>query len=166
MPTLFNADEIFAIAVQVEANGYEFYKTAAQQQKDPENAAYLQKLADMEIEHETVFSEMRAQYAAANPAETSDLYNEGSMFLSAIADGYPIEGSPTIAADLTGEETLEQILEIAVDLEKKAILFYLGMKDVVPENLGRDKLDEIINEEKSHVVLLMGELKKRGEAAA
>jgi rubrerythrin len=108
---------------------------------------------------------MRAQYAAANPSQTSDLYNEGSMFLSAIADGYPIEGSPSIAADLNGEETMEQILEIAVDLEKKAILFYLGMKDVVPENLGRDKLDEIINEEKSHVVLLMKELKKRREAA-
>ncbi len=165
MPTLFNADEIFAIAVQVEANGYEFYKAAAKQQKNTENAAYLEKLADMEIEHETVFSEMRTQYAAANPAETSDLYNEGAMFLSAIADGYPIEGSPTIAADLNGEETMEQLLEIAVELEKKAILFYLGMKDVVPENLGRDKLDEIINEEKSHVVLLMGELKKRQAAA-
>lgn len=166
MPTLFNADEIFAIAIQVEANGYEFYRTAAQQQKDPENAAYLQKLADMEIEHETVFSEMRAQYAAAHPSESSDLYNEGTMFLSAIADGYPIEGSPTIASDLNGEESMEQLLEIAVELEKKAILFYLGMKDVVPENLGRDKIDEILNEEKSHVVLLMAELKKRRDAAA
>ena len=55
---------------------------------------------------------------------------------------------------------MEEILRIALDLEKKAILFYLGLKDVVPENLGKDKIDRIIDEEKSHVVTLTQELKK------
>jgi hypothetical protein len=34
------------------------------------------------------------------------------------------------------------------------------MKDVVPANLGRDKVDFIIEEEKQHLVTLTAELKK------
>ena len=50
-------------------------------------------------------------------------------------------------------------LECAVDLEKKSVLFYLGMKDMVPQKLGRDRLDHIISEEKGHIVELSRELR-------
>ena len=51
-------------------------------------------------------------------------------------------------------------LRLAIGLEKDAVLFYLGMKDVVPENLGKGKVDFIIEEEKQHLVTLTAELKK------
>lgn len=161
MATLFNSDEVFAIAVQIEKNGAEFYRAVSGNQTDPEKKAYLDKLALMEDEHVRIFSEMRSEMAGdAQSSETTDLYNEGGLFLASIAGGYPVEGAPSVADSLTGNETMEEILNIAIDLEKKSILFYLGLKDVVPENLGRDKVDGIIAEEKSHVVSLVNELKK------
>ena len=50
--------------------------------------------------------------------------------------------------------SLEAILKAAILAEKDSIVFYLGMKDLVPENLGQSHLDNIIKEEMSHIKLL------------
>ena len=46
---------------------------------------------------------------------------------------------------------MKQILDIAIDLEKKSILYYVGLKELVPQSLGKDNLDKIITEEHKHV---------------
>jgi rubrerythrin len=75
-----------------------------------------------------------------------------------MADKEIAEGSPTLADKLTGQESMKDILTTARDLEKEAILFYVGMKDLVPEELGRHRIEEIIQEEKRHFVTLTEEL--------
>jgi len=89
-----------------------------------------------------------------------DRYDEGALYLAATADTHGGEGSPAVADTLTGEETMEQILQIAIELEQKSILFYVGLRDLVPENLGRDRVDTIIEEEKGHVAALMREMER------
>ena len=42
--------------------------------------------------------------------------------------------------------------------ENDSIVFYLGMKDLVPEKAGKAKLDAIIREEMGHIRLLSKEL--------
>ena len=87
-----------------------------------------------------------------------DPHEEGSLYLSAMADTHGGEGSPAVADTLTGRETMAQILQTAIELEKKSILLYVGLRDLVPENLGKNQIDTIINEEKSHVVVLQRKL--------
>ena len=53
---------------------------------------------------------------------------------------------------------MEEILKTAITAEKDSIVFYLGMKDVVPTHLGKEKLDDIIKEEMGHISLLSKEL--------
>ena len=66
-----------------------------------------------------------------------------------------------VAADaLTGSETLEDIINLAIGLEKKSILFYVGMKDMVPPKYGQEEIEDIIKEERKHVVQLTGILNK------
>ena len=48
--------------------------------------------------------------------------------------------------------------QFASNAEKAWIVFYIGMKDVVPSHLGKDKLDDIIKEEMSHIRLLSKKL--------
>jgi rubrerythrin len=59
---------------------------------------------------------------------------------------------------LTGQESLQEILRIAIDLEKKSILHYLGLREMVPPRLGKDKIDAIISEERKHIVQLSAAL--------
>ncbi len=87
-----------------------------------------------------------------------DLQGEAALYLQAIADGQVFDVRISPADLLTGDETLEDILRMALDREKDAVIFYLGIKDMVSENLGRDKIDAIIKEEMSHVTIISKEL--------
>ena len=159
----FNADEVFSMAEQIESDGAAFYRRAAE--LNAEHAAFLQGLAAMEDQHKATFEAMHAEIGEGMREDTAaDPYMEASMYLSAMASGHGGEGAPKVTAALTGKESLEDLLRIAIDLEAKSIIFYLGLKDMVPEKLGGKKIDSIIAEEKLHITMLAGELKKvRGD---
>ena len=157
----FNLDEVFEMAIQIEANGAKFYRRAADLQKDDENKAFLEKLARMEDRHKSTFEAMRREVSDGEKKPTVfDLANDLSMYLKAMADAHGGEGSPDIADAFTGEEPIEEIITTAIGLEKESILFYLGLKDLVPPKYGHERLDEIIKEEKLHIAQLTGFLKK------
>ena len=45
-----------------------------------------------------------------------------------------------------------EILKSAIEAEKDSIVFYLGMKEAIPQNLGRDRIEAIIKEEMEHIL--------------
>jgi len=53
---------------------------------------------------------------------------------------------------------MKEILKSAIEAEKDSIVFYLGMQEAVPENLGRARLNHIIKEEMGHIKLLSRKL--------
>jgi rubrerythrin len=149
----FNADDIFEIAEQLERNGAKFYKNAAGNISDPDSKAFLLKLADMEVEHEKTFHALRATLAGKEKEPTVfDPQDEAVLYLKALADTrvfFEKEISVT---------SMKEILKSAIEAEKDSIIFYLGMKDAVPEKSGRNKIEAIIKEEMGHIRLLSKEL--------
>ena len=157
----FNVNEVFEMAIQIEANGANFYRKAADLQQDPDNKAFLEKLARMEDKHKATFEAMRKDISEGEKQQTVfDPANELSMYLKAMADNHGGEGDPDVVESFTGEEPIEEIINTAIGLEKESILFYLGLKDLVPAKYGHEKLDNIIKEEKLHIAQLNGFLKK------
>ena len=157
----FNADEIFKVAIRIEENGAAFYRRAAEFQSDAENRTALEKLAAMEDTHKTTFEKMKQSLSSAEKSATVfDPQGDSANYLMAMADMHGGEGSPTAAEALTGEESILEIIDIAIGLEKESILFYLGLKDFVPPDYGQDKLDGIIREEQRHIIQLKGFQKK------
>jgi rubrerythrin len=55
---------------------------------------------------------------------------------------------------------MKEVLKAAIEAEKDSIVFYLGMKDIVPDALGKKRIDDIIKEEMGHIRLLSKELVK------
>jgi rubrerythrin len=55
---------------------------------------------------------------------------------------------------------MEELLITAIGLEKESVLFYLGLKDMVPPQYGRERIDDIIREERSHISQLTSLLGK------
>jgi rubrerythrin len=161
MAIVFNADEIFEMAIRIENNGAAFYRKAAGLQSDTKNQKFLEGLANMEDQHQKIFTEMRTTLTEKDKdPKVFDPYDEVSQYLAAMADTLGGEGSPSVADSLTGDETLEEILRIAVGLEKDSILFYLGIKDLITSKSGKDRIDEIIREERRHVAQLSNLLEK------
>jgi rubrerythrin len=53
------------------------------------------------------------------------------------------------------------VLNTAIGLEKESVLFYLGLKDMVAEQYGRERIDDIIREERRHIAQLTSLLGNR-----
>jgi len=62
-------------------------------------------------------------------------------------------------ARLNDQKNMEGILNIAIGLEKESIVFYLGIKNSVNNKTYRERIEEIIKEEMSHIVSLSAKLK-------
>jgi rubrerythrin len=155
----FTADEIFQMAEQIERNGRDFYTRAAERTAESGTAQFLLGLAAMEVEHQKIFAGMRARLSEQErKAVVPDPDDQASAYLRAWADGQVFDVRSNPAEKLTGKERVEDILRTAIGLEKDSIVFYVGMKDAVPEGLGRSKIDKIIREELSHMSSLSREL--------
>ena len=149
----FNADEIFEMAEQMERNGAQFYRDAAETAADSSNKEMLIGLSKMEVAHEKMFESMRAELTAADKASTVfDPTGEASPYLRALVDSRVFFKKEI---DVT---SMVEILKSAIEAEKDSIVFYLGMKEAVAEDLGKDRIDVIIKEEMGHIQVLSKEL--------
>jgi len=149
MPYVFNMNEILEMAEQIERNGAAFYRKAAEGISDSQNRELLLELAQMEDEHEKTFASLRAQLSEVE--KTSALFDpegETVFYLRALAD------TRVFFEKKTDTASLEEILKEALTAEKDSIVFYLGMKELVPEKYGKEKIDSIIKEEMGHIKLL------------
>ena len=161
----FNANDVFEIARQIEKNGAAFYRNAAETVSDKisdkvsynDQKDFLLELAAMEDEHEKSFSELQKQLTEGEKGTTAfDPADENAAYLKALAD-------MRVFADKEAPlDSFKQIMLSAIQAEKDSIVFYLGMKAMVPEKLGKNRLDDIIKEEMGHIRLLA---KKMAEAS-
>jgi len=155
MPVEFAAEEIFEMAIQMERNGAVFYREAANRVKNPEVRQLLRDLAEMEDKHEEVFAAMKANLSGRERTGTVfDPDNQTVRYLQAMVEGrvFGTEADPAGQVERLGD--VDEIFAAAIGKEKDSIVFYLGMKELVPERLGKDKIEEIIREEMSHITLL------------
>jgi len=149
----FNADEVFEIAEQIERNGANFYRSVAKNIVNEEKRKLFINLAEMEDEHEQTFKTLRSQLSEDDKIVTTfDPNGDTENYLRALADTRVFYGKEL------NTTSLEEILKSAITAEKDSIVFYIGMKEVVPVHIGKQKLDDIIKEEMSHIRLLSSEL--------
>ncbi|MCP3951957.1 MAG: ferritin family protein [Desulfobacterales bacterium] len=149
----FNADDIFEIAEQLERNGAAFYRDAAGSVDDSSVKEFLLEFAAMEDEHEKTFIDLRKELTSAEKTPTVfDPNNESALYLKALAD------TRIFFKKDIDTSTVEGIFKSAITAEKDSIVFYLGMKDLVPGALGKDRMDAIIREEMGHIKILSQKL--------
>ena len=157
MGITLNADEIFEIAEQIERNGAKFYRAAAE--KASAVRQVLLALAADEDEHLKTFQTMRAQLKSSEQQpDVFDPDGQAQMYLQAMADGHIFDIKADPAEKLKGQETAENILKLALDVERDSIAYYVGVKDYVPVKAGRDKVENVIREEMRHIAILNDKL--------
>lgn len=160
MTITFNANEILEMAEEIERNGARFYRKAAQNTSDDQAKQMLLDMADMEDRHLKTFQNMREELSNHEKEPTVfDPDNEAVLYLQAMADSRGYEGRKSPDEELSGNETTKEILEIALNSEKESVVFYFGLKNLVPQKAGRDKVEAVIIEELGHITTLLNQLK-------
>ncbi|MBN2062846.1 MAG: ferritin family protein [Deltaproteobacteria bacterium] len=151
----FTASDVMDMAIEIEKNGASFYRESADMFPGSESEKLLLDLAAMEDEHEKRFEEMKKSLSETERSATVfDPDNESLQYLKALADLRVFYDKKRPG------ESLIEILKSAIEAEKESMVFYLGMKDMVPEKYGRQRIDDIIREEMGHITLLSGHMLK------
>ncbi len=151
----FSADDVFEMAWQMEKNGEAFYRRASASVSNQDKKDLLNRLADMEVNHGKIFKALRSELSEREKETTVfDPQGEAALYLRALAD------TRVFFEKEMDVSSSEKIFKSALEAEKDSIVFYLGMKESVPEKFGRSKIESIIKEEMSHVRLISNELLK------
>lgn len=155
MSISFNALEVFEIAERIERNSANFYLKAAEGVSDENLRGVLLSLAEFEKEHERCYINMRKQISTREwNLTTFDPENQMSLYLRKIADSNVFIPQKDPAEQLKNKGTARDIINYAIGAEKDSIIFYLGLKNYIPSTKGKNKVDEIINEEMNHITEL------------
>ena len=81
------------------------------------------------------------------------------LYLKAAADTHIFRKNLNISNIVTGCKTPKDLLNIAIQFEKDSVVFYNTMMTLVPEHLGKDKIERLMDEEISHIALLNERMK-------
>ena len=154
MTRTFNAFEAFEIAEQIERNGARFYRKAAEMFDDARVSETLLKLAEWEKVHEELFADMRKQLSEQGRRPRTFDPQDAPLDAKAMAGLAAFGLTPDPSHELHGAESRQDVLKIAVQKEKDSIVYYTGLKDFVPPDAGRDRIDDVIKEELRHIGIL------------
>lgn len=78
-------------------------------------------------------------------------WSEIAPYMKAIAESQFFLGSGNALSSMLNVKSKKEAIEKAIAFEKETLLYFIGMRSVVKE---KDVIDEIINEEKSHLARL------------
>ncbi len=140
--------EVIEQAVQTERLGYEFYTKMAKRFEDNEGLRRLfDMLAQKELRHKLAFSELKDITGESEPED----WGEVVPFFRAMAESEFFLGKDKSLPSLEHIKTTYDAVRFAINFEKETMLYFLGIRDAVKE---KEVVDEIIHEEKNHIVWL------------
>ena len=152
---IFNIDEIIKMAIGLEKTGCAFYLEAAEKTESSELAILYRDLADMEQQHEAQFRLLQTTLQKTGFFSGNiDPDNEAALYLNSIVNAHVVFQKNVI------EKTATAMLKQAIVTEKDSIVFYLGIKPMIPVDLGKSYIDQILREEMMHVRILSEALLK------
>lgn len=151
MGNIFSGSEIVEIAVQIEKNGRDFYRTVAQHVKQENLKQTFDFLAKEEERHIEVFERILDRVGRYEPQGAfSDEY---FLYMRALAKEHIFtqENKGKVVAQKIG--SAKEAIEAGIGFEKESIIFYEGIKKVVPD-YDHHLVEELINQEKAHLLKL------------
>lgn len=157
MSISFSGSELINIAIGIERRGIAFYETMVKSTKNAVARDVFRYLADMERNHVQIFQDMLGEADKYQPPET--YAGEYAAYLQALVDSAVFTDDMVTSEMATRVESDIEAVELAISAEKDSILFYYGMKDVMPER-AQPMVNKIIAEEKEHLRQL-SELKRK-----
>ena len=146
---MFSIREIIDIAIKIEKNGENLYRGAIDRVSNKALKPVLLFLADQEHEHIKWFEKLKARMKTA----------DGNLKVVEISESMlqSLVGEQTFSLDdasLLELDSVESLIEMAVELEKDTIIFYQMLREFIEDSDTLKGLDEIIAEENRHIEVL------------
>ena len=152
---LFTASDILQFAIRIEEDGEHFYRRAASFADTADINRLFNELADEEIHHKKIFTDMLEKITDIRPPETYP-----GEFMDYLRDY--IDGKVVFSTDLKTmvDDIRDSVsaLKFAMGRELESIAYYHEVKSFVPQK-HYSQVDAIIMEERRHFAKLAEVLK-------
>lgn len=149
----FSVLEAIEQAIQTERLGCEFYTEMAKRfDFNSDLKSLFSLLASKEVAHEKTFLSLKDK---VSNAEVSG-WDEVQMYMRAIVESEFFLGKNKALPSMSGIKTIQDAVRFAISFEKETLLYFIGIKSAVSQP---EIVEEIIEEEKSHIVWLGNFLK-------
>ena len=157
MSISFYGNELINIAIGIERRGVDFYDVMAKSTQNAAAREIFRYLAGVEREHIQIFRNMLNE---TEKHETPEAYaGEYAAYLQALVDSAVFTDDMATSEIATQAEGSVSAIELGIMAEKDSILFYYGMKEIMPQGI-HSILNRVIAEEKLHLRQL-SDLKKK-----
>ncbi|ARN56895.1 ferritin family protein [Sedimentisphaera salicampi] len=151
-----NAMEVLEVAKTMETDGIEFYSRAAESADTESAGKLLEELAGWEKNHFEYFEKLQE---AVKKADSFNPDNEAMKYLDYFVKYAVFSPEKDLAKKARSLDTTG-VLSYAIGMEKDSVCYYLGVKASLKTEQAKETVEEIINEEMSHITILSEELSK------
>jgi rubrerythrin len=157
---LFSLKDIIALAVQIENNGEEIYRSATGRNASHTLSQLLSWIADEEARHGEWLEELGRK---TEPVQVDGAMEKMGriMLRSSVED----QSFSLNEADLSNAEDARRLLAMSIEFEKDTVAFYQMMRAFLQDPEAIAALDRIIEEEQRHIESL-GQMRKELEQQA
>ncbi len=155
-----NEDEVFRVGMCIEQAGLEFYTKMAEKAEDDATRRVFKKLAKDEKEHLKLFESLELKTAGGMGSRPDEMDTDVSAYVCSIVDGGIFKGIEEMARYGKRKFNPETALELALSVEKDAVLYYTEAMRAARKKKAREALQQLVEEEKRHVVELSARLER------
>ncbi len=159
-----NEDEVYRVGMCIEEAGLEFYTKMAAKAGDPATKRVFRRLARDEERHLAFFESLELKTAGGMGSRPSEQDAEVSRYVCSLVDGGIFRDIAAMQKAAKGKFNPERALELALQVEKDAVLYYMEAHAANKKRRAREALSKLIDEEKGHVVQItkrLNNLRKR-----
>lgn len=148
MGNMLSGSEIVAIGIQIEKNGRDFYDALVKQAKNKKAGEKFEYLKGEEEKHIKVFQEILEKLPGYEQAESYP--GEYVAYMNDLAGNYIFTKKDRGIAAAKNAKTDLEAVEFGIGFEKDSIIFYEGMKKIMPE-YDIKVVEELIRQEQTHL---------------
>lgn len=148
----FSGSEIIEAAIQIEKNGYTFYRSLAESLDQKDVKDLFTHLAAEEEKHIKSFESLFETFKGYRPNNSDE--EEYYAYIKSLSDRNVFtkkEGIDEIIKNIKGKE---DALNMAMGFEKDSIIFFIEIRDLV-KKADRMAIDALIQQEREHLKQLI-----------
>jgi len=156
MGNLFSGSEVVEVGVQIEKNGKVFYDELEKKSKSDKAKGIFKHLSGEEEKHIATFQKILNSVQKYEPTEAYP--GEYFSYMNSLASEHIFTRENKGSEMAQSAKDDKEAVDLGIAFEKDSIVFYEGMKKVVPE-YDHKLVDALINQEENHLKQL-SDLKK------
>ncbi|MBI4619471.1 MAG: ferritin family protein [Desulfobacterales bacterium] len=144
----FSGSEIIKVAIQIEKNGFAFYRSLADSMEQKDVKMLFDHLANEEEKHIRSFESLYETFKDYEPdiPDKEEYYD----YIQAMAGMNVFTKKEGIDEVLNKVKDKKDALDMAIRFEKESIIFFVEVKGLVRESQ-MDAIEELVHQEQEHL---------------